>query len=313
MSYVKGSGFMITSKKEASKSINLGENFKLVYQKPELFSKYYIVYYGQKYGQYYFRKSPHFLLEKAKYIDSGYFILQDAKIIGGVFIKPNFMSDLFVVPPFNDYEKIATKVLNYLKTVSNKDENILLQEIVDSHVPFYLNNGCINSTEGFWMIRPTEKMVPSIAEDYESKAILEDDKNEIGSLIESAYRSNLSFKVVESKETYIRSVENFIRNYKDNEVIYNSSRVIVNKVTKEIVGVCLNMTYEGFSLIMHLAVKPDYQGKGIGSYLLKHSINYTRTDFSAIRLYVYKNNPAMRLYEKLGFIKNGKLTDMFLI
>lgn len=304
---------MSISKKEYSKCINLGENIRLVYQKPEVFSKYYIVYYGQKYGQYYFRKSPNFLLERAKYIDCGYFILQDDKIIGGVFIKPNFMSDLFVVPPFKDYEKIAAKVLSYLKTVSNRDENILLQEIVDSHVPFYLNNGCIISTEGFWMIRPTEKLVPIIAKDYEPKAILEDDKNEIGSLIESAYRANSSFKVVKSKETYIKSVENFVSNYKDNEVIFNSSKVIINKVTQEIVGVCLNMTYEGFALIMHLAVKPNYQGKGIGSYLLKHSISYTRTNFSAIRLYVYKNNPAMRFYERLGFIKNGQLSDMFLL
>lgn len=128
---------------------------------------------------------------------------------------------------------------------------------------------------------------------------------------ESAYLANPSIKVVESKETYVKLVENFLKNTKDNEVLYNSSKVVVSKTTKEIVGVCLHMEFEGFPLIMHIAVRPDHQGNGIGSYLLKHSISYTSTTYSAIRLYVYKNNPAKRLYEKLGFISNGTLTDMF--
>jgi hypothetical protein len=62
--------------KVLGQGIDLGDNIKLVYKDLYVFSKYHVVYYGQKFGQYYFRNSPAMLLEKAKYIDSGYFILK---------------------------------------------------------------------------------------------------------------------------------------------------------------------------------------------------------------------------------------------
>lgn len=69
---------MNTEMKVLGQYIDLGDNIKLVYQEPEVFSKYHVIYHGQKYGHYYFRKSPDMLLEKAKYIDSGCFILKDS-------------------------------------------------------------------------------------------------------------------------------------------------------------------------------------------------------------------------------------------
>jgi len=298
--------------KTLGQTIDLGDNIKLVYQKPEVFSKYHIVYHGYKYSDYYFRSTPETLLQKAKYIDSGYFILKEDKIIGGVFIKPNFMGDLFIVPPYNDFDDIADRILKFLKSISKKGENILLQEIVENLVHFYESKGCIVHQKGFWMLRPTEEMNTIIPDNYESKPILEEDKNEIADLIVSAYNANPSFKDVDSKENYAKSIEWFIKNYKDNEVLYNSSKVVVCKDSKEIVGICYHMEFEGFPLITQIAVSPNHQGNGIGSYLLKHSINYTSSIYSAIRLYVYNNNPALKLYEHIGFIKNKTLNDMYL-
>jgi len=304
---------MVSTPSEPSgKHIVLGDNISLVYQEPEVFSQYYVVYHGQRYAQYYFRKSADFLLERAKYLNSGYFICQGGRIIGGVLIKPNFLSDLFLVPPYNDYNEMISRLLSYLKTISWEDQDILLQEVVDAQVPFFTAQGCVVKAEGFWMIRPTEKMYTTIPDGYEPKSILEGDKDELACLIESSYLANPSVKAVASRDTYARSVDNFIQEYKDKQVLYNSSKAIVSKDTKEIVGVCLNMEFEGYPLVMHLAVRDDHQGLGLGSYLLRNSIDCVSASYPAIRLYVYRDNPAVRLYAKIGFAKNGSLIDMFL-
>ena len=292
---------------------DLGHNIKLVYQNPEVFSKYHVVYHGQKYGHYYFRNSPTMLLEKAKYIDSGYFILKDDKIVGGVFLKSNFMADLFVVPPYNDYTYIANKLLNYLRTISSKSEKIVLQEIIQDYVSFYESKDCVIFEDGFWMIRPTESINCIVPDNYEAKAITEEHKNEIADLIISAYTANPAIKSVASYESYIHHVERAIENNKDNTTLYNSSKVVICKATNEVVGSCLHMEFEGLPLIMSFAVRPEHQGKGIGSYLIKNSINCSSTAYPATRLYVINNNPAIEIYEHMGFIKNRKLNDMYLI
>lgn len=298
--------------KNSREDINIGDNIKLVYQDPDIFSKYHVIYHGQKYCNYYFRSSPDTLLEKAEFMDCGYFIIKDESIIGGVFLKPNFMSDLFIVPPFNDYKYIAEKILNYLKAISKTNENILLQEIVETYVPFYKSKGYAICEDGYWMIRPTEAMDAILPDNYESRTVIEEDKNEIADVIMLAYKANPCYKFVDSKENYIKHVESFIKNSKDNEVIYNSSKIVVHKDTNEVVGTCLHMEFEGFPLIMSFAVKPDHQGIGIGSYLLRHSINYTSNAYSATRLFVLNNNAAIDIYEHMGFIKNKTLNDMHL-
>lgn len=298
--------------KKLSEYIDVGDNIKLVYQKPEIFSKYHVIYHGQKFGDYYFRSSPDTLLEKAKYLDSGYFIIRGDKVIGGVFLKPNFMSDLFLVPPFKDYEYVADKILVYLKVISKANERILLQEIIEPYVPFYKSNGYAIEADEFWMIRPTEQLEAIIPENYESRSVIEEDKNEIADVIISAYKANPCYKVVDSKERYVEHVEFFLKDNKENEVLYNSSKIVVHKDTNEIVGLCLHMEFEGFPLIMSLVVRPDHQGNGIGAYLLRHSISYSSTAYTATRLSVDNNNSAIDIYEYMGFIKNKTINNMYL-
>lgn len=219
------------------------------------------------------------------------------------------MTDLFVVPPFNDYKSIAEKLIKHLKDISKKGEKILISEVVESYVPFYKNKGFTVNEEGFWMIRPTQSMNTMLSDNYVAKPVREEDNNEIAELILSAYKANPAYKEVDSKQNYANHVEEFIKNNKDNEVIYNSSKIVVDKTVNEIVGTCLHMEFEGYPLIMSLAVRPDYQGKGIGKFLLSHSINQSIKAYSATRLYVFKDNEAIKLYEHMGFIKNATLKD----
>ena len=52
------------------------------------------------------------------------------------------------------------------------------------------------------------------------------------------------------------------------------------------------------NILVYIAVHGDMRGKGIGKLLMEKAIAYTQGD---IALHVEANNPAKKLYEKMGF------------
>lgn len=55
--------------------------------------------------------------------------------------------------------------------------------------------------------------------------------------------------------------------------------------------------------IVDIALLPPYRGKGIGGYLLEQLLCEARDQGRALAIHVEKNNPAMSLYKRLGFVK----------
>ena len=53
--------------------------------------------------------------------------------------------------------------------------------------------------------------------------------------------------------------------------------------------------------IMDIAINPDYRSKGIGTALLEQIIEEGRAANQVVSIHVEKFNPALRLYERLGF------------
>lgn len=253
------------------------------------------------------------MMEIASIFDCGYFIKKDETIIGGVFLKPGFMSELFVVPPYDDYEGLVHKLLNYLKSVSNTEDKIIVREIVEEHVPTYEQQGCQVHEVNYWMIRPTQSLKAMLPVGYSSKSVSSENINDIASLIMKSYKANPVYKQIAAKENYIQHVQEFIENHKNNKIMDECSRVIVEKRTNYIVGVCLHMEFEEYPLIMSLVVAPEHQHRGLGRFLLTHSINISSKEYPATRLAVLKDNPAIKLYENLGFMRKKSITDMYVV
>jgi ribosomal protein S18 acetylase RimI-like enzyme len=55
--------------------------------------------------------------------------------------------------------------------------------------------------------------------------------------------------------------------------------------------------------IIDIALLPDHRGAGIGSAILKEILREAKKSEKAVRIHVEKNNPALHLYNRLGFKK----------
>lgn len=55
--------------------------------------------------------------------------------------------------------------------------------------------------------------------------------------------------------------------------------------------------------IIDIALLPEFRGRGIGALLLAQVLEEAGATSKAVRIHVEKNNPAYRLYQRLGFIK----------
>lgn len=105
-------------------------------------------------------------------------------------------------------------------------------------------------------------------------------------------------------------------NKNEKEIITYSKRsrkiFYVIKSQKEVVGYCIYylkpiISSKGFkkqSVIYSIATDRNFRRKGFGEKLLKESIEEMKLNkISSILLYVSSNNaPAIRLYEKIGFV-----------
>ena len=57
--------------------------------------------------------------------------------------------------------------------------------------------------------------------------------------------------------------------------------------------------------IMDIALLPEYRGKGIGTQLLRDLLDEGARTGKRVSIHVEKNNPALSLYVRLGFVPVG--------
>lgn len=65
--------------------------------------------------------------------------------------------------------------------------------------------------------------------------------------------------------------------------------------------------------IMDIALLPAARGRGVGTSLLRALIDEAATGDKKVSIHVEAENPAMRLYERLGFVKVEERGPYFLL
>ena len=78
--------------------------------------------------------------------------------------------------------------------------------------------------------------------------------------------------------------------------------VLVSKASKQLIGTSW-MSYDGRRMYLHhLAILPDYQGKGYSKILLKESLKFCKEIGAQVKLEAHAQNiKAVDLYSKFGF------------
>ena len=134
--------------------------------------------------------------------------------------------------------------------------------------------------------------------EYKFRNITPEDYEYIYELKKNAYKEyvimNWGAWDEEAQKEYFK---NFINTYKDTTYIIQTEGKDIGFYNDAMLE---NGNYE----IGNICIIPEYQGKGIGTKILKDVIEEHK-EFN-IEIQYFKQNPVGKLYERLGFVPNGE-------
>lgn len=92
----------------------------------------------------------------------------------------------------------------------------------------------------------------------------------------------------------------------------NDMRIIM--VNEQDIGITTFYEEDNVYIVGLIMIHPDYQNKGIATNIINNYINIAKGNKKKIIIKTYKDNPAKRLYERLGFLEyNQKDTHVYLM
>jgi ribosomal protein S18 acetylase RimI-like enzyme len=86
---------------------------------------------------------------------------------------------------------------------------------------------------------------------------------------------------------------------------YPEAERLIIEVRGDIAGRLYVSEWEQEIRIVDIALLPQQRGNGLGSVLLKTLQDRARDSHKALTIHVEKNNPALRLYQRLGFTEQA--------
>lgn len=152
------------------------------------------------------------------------------------------------------------------------------------------------------------KLNQAVIEDYDSIIAFYDDVTDRTPKIATYARwSKRKHPTLEGIKAYIEEGSMYL--YKEGNVIVGAIAVTMYQGEDYHAIEWSQQVADDKAAVIHiLAVSPDYQGKGIGSEMVREAINLAKEKgMQAIRLDALASNiPAHRMYERLGFEYRGK-------
>ena len=225
-----------------------------------------------------------------------------------------------------EHQKAYSEVLEILKFISKEDYNKIEKEKIN-----ILEKYCNKEYKFVYDPKKSlrEQNVSNIAEiilgiffrDYWANdsqrniitVIQNNDRIKLKEKMKEQYNPNNLFKKnkeEKAKQIQFNSDEVALLEYKESifkKIIINIRKKfnIYNKQQNQ-----NSSSNTGVGLIM---IHPEYQGEGLGSKIIKEYIDLAKKSNKIIKIKVYKENPAKRLYERLEFkIYNEDDTHLYL-
>jgi RimJ/RimL family protein N-acetyltransferase len=115
----------------------------------------------------------------------------------------------------------------------------------------------------------------------------------------------------DQKKQFLRAQFNAQHSYYQNN--YRGAHFWVIEDKAEIIGrLYLHAAYEGGSVrIIDIALLPQWRNRGIGGAILQDIIAFAAGRERSVTIHVESFNPAMKLYQKLGFNLLSKTNEVY--
>lgn len=102
----------------------------------------------------------------------------------------------------------------------------------------------------------------------------------------------------------------FFENFDGESACGRASALVLEKASGRIAAVCMVEIHKHLPTIRFVAVAPNYQRCGLATKLLKTAINTLAADYDWVKLAVTEGNPAVIVYQKLGFLTGDILHQL---
>ncbi|WP_121353949.1 GNAT family N-acetyltransferase [Flavisolibacter nicotianae] len=113
------------------------------------------------------------------------------------------------------------------------------------------------------------------------------------------------------KNVFLRS--QFVAQHAYYQNNYKGAHFWVIEYGSQIIGrLYLDTHYEGTSIrIIDIALLPEWRNRGIGKRILMDVLDLAKSMGSSVTIHVESFNPAMKLYERLGFVLVSKTNGVY--
>jgi ribosomal protein S18 acetylase RimI-like enzyme len=101
------------------------------------------------------------------------------------------------------------------------------------------------------------------------------------------------------KEAFVRS--QFALQTHHYRKFYSEAAFLIIAMDGQPVGRLYLDRSSGYILVIDIALLPEHRGAGIGGRLMRDVLSEAEGQHKSVRIHVERNNPALRLYERLRF------------
>jgi len=245
-------------------------------------------------------------LKDTSWTDQCFFLTLDEKKIGGVVVTDESIMYPFLISPYADRVQFWTYLLKL--TQRNKVTGVLDND--SSILPMFGYKGIYSYRV---MSRPSEILDISLPDAFLCRPLdIETDAAGFSKVYVESHTGGICFELFgeETHEEAIAEAKRVLGIYSTKDM----SIVIVEQTTNQIVAACTAgiAPYHalGFVEIAEIVVLPEFNGKGIGRYMLSHIITHAYGVAPFVKIGAHMGNSSEYLYYQMGFMPGPRFTNM---